>query len=783
MRVLLLSPLRDLDPACGDIVHTESLLNDPPDGVEYENYAEAIARGALVEHATRASLRRAWATGEGRWLETWMTGLAKVVNLLRRARLLFWEPFRILSVRPGEYDLVHVHAFNCGFREIDCPVVMGCDLPTRYLYTDARGYSQMRVKFVELIERGFAAILGVNLTSYRLPQIRRVIVPSEDTADWFRQHALVPKNAVDVIPTYLESVPALPANPKPFRVGFIARDFDAKGGPLLLEAFALLRKKLPGAELIIVGSTPRPSAEEQLGQGIHWLPFVSREGLLENVLPLIDVLAYPTRFDGFPLVLLEAMSRGLAIAATSYRAIPEMLDHGRAGLLSPVDDAEALAANLQTLLDPATNRCFRAAALDHFEASYSARAVRKTLAASYHRATDDVSPEHRADPVPQQRLDYIDGLRGLAAAVVLLYHAWIFSGSPWNSAWNPLESGYAGVNLFLVLSGFCIYWPLANGRSMSLREFAVRRFRRIAPPYYAAIALFGVIALVCGHFAWTWPESPQALVPMAKMTASHVLFLHNLLPNHILTIAGPFWSIGLEMQLYLAMPILAAIAARWGIRRAVLVAAAVTLAYRTLASLYFGGAAALAAEGMTTAFVVNSSLPGRWLEFALGMWAAVLVAQSRVSPQSSLPLGLGAGALLVAAIATSTVLGKYHVLTDPLFGAAFFLGLLAVATGAHRPESRFARILCWKPLVGLGLFSYSLYLLHSPIVHWMAEMGRPWIASPAGLFFLVLAVGAPFTVGLAALFYHLFEKPFIGGSKPKPAPRPVLSPLDPVSVS
>ena len=55
MRVLLLSPLRGLDPACGDIVHTEALLASPPDGVQYETYAEALARGALIEHATRAA--------------------------------------------------------------------------------------------------------------------------------------------------------------------------------------------------------------------------------------------------------------------------------------------------------------------------------------------------------------------------------------------------------------------------------------------------------------------------------------------------------------------------------------------------------------------------------------------------------------------------------------------------------------------------------------------------------------------------------------------------------
>src|SRR5258708_2518429 len=108
LRVLLISPLRGLDPACGDIIYTETLLNDTPSGVQYETYADAVARGALIEHACRPAVYRAARMGKSLWQETWTTALAKCVNLLRGTRLLFWEPFRVFSVRPGEYDLIHV---------------------------------------------------------------------------------------------------------------------------------------------------------------------------------------------------------------------------------------------------------------------------------------------------------------------------------------------------------------------------------------------------------------------------------------------------------------------------------------------------------------------------------------------------------------------------------------------------------------------------------------------------------------------------------------------------
>lgn len=403
MRILLLSPLRGLDPACGDVVYTETLLANPPDGVQFETYAAALERGALIEHASRPSLYRAWRTGRGRLRETWTTALAKGVNLLRRRRWLFWEPLRIFSLRPGEFDLVHVHVFSCGFREIDCPLAVSNALPLRYLYTDARGYSLTRTRGMEWFERLVAKIFGVNLTSYWLPQAQRVIAFSNYLREWYADRGIIKEDAIDVVPIYLPSTGQAAVHPRPRRIGFIAKDFEAKGGPLLLEAFALVRRKLVDAELVIVGCEARLNEGEQAERGIQWLSLVPREDLLDRILPSFDVFAYPTRFDGMPLVLLEAMSRGIALAATSYRAIPEMLDLGRAGLLSPPGDAQALAANLIALLEPETNRRYRAAAYAHFEATYSAFAVRPQLAASYRRAAGEHArnkPRRHAAPLP-----------------------------------------------------------------------------------------------------------------------------------------------------------------------------------------------------------------------------------------------------------------------------------------------------------------------------------------------------------------------------------------------
>ena len=108
----------------------------------------------------------------------------------------------------------------------------------------------------------------------------------------------------------------------------------------------------------------------------------------------------------------------------------------------------------------------------------------------------DIYPELPAVQ-PALRLHFVDGLRGLAMLSVLLYHCWQ-NGGEWG--WTPfgphsvnlaapLGFGYVGVNLFLVLSGFCLYWPLTrpDRPEPTLWAFAQKRCRRILPPYYAAL--------------------------------------------------------------------------------------------------------------------------------------------------------------------------------------------------------------------------------------------------------------------------------------------------------
>ena len=391
MKVLLISPLPKLDPSCGDITYTETLLAHPPEGVEYETYADALSRGTLREHGNSGALKVAIKARQGIAKELALTAVAKGINLLRKERHLFWEPFRFFSVKPGEYDVIHLHIFSARFFDLKCPLVVSSGSPQRYLYTAARNYSEWQTNRMEKAEVRLAKIFGVNANSYYLPQANRLMVYTQFAKSWYTDRAILPASLIDINPIFLPSSPPVILSRHPTRVGFIAKDFAAKGGPTLLRAFEQVRIKRPDALLHIVGCPAQMSEAEAVRRGVIWSAYVPRDTLMNDILPTFDVFAYPTHLDCISYVMLEVMSHGIAVATSDYPSMPETVNYGKAGLVSGVGDVEALATNILTLLELNANTHFRCAAREHFEQTYSANAVRPRLRASYEAALNQNS--------------------------------------------------------------------------------------------------------------------------------------------------------------------------------------------------------------------------------------------------------------------------------------------------------------------------------------------------------------------------------------------------------
>jgi glycosyltransferase involved in cell wall biosynthesis len=179
-----------------------------------------------------------------------------------------------------------------------------------------------------------------------------------------RIRRIAPGARVEVVPNAVV-VPAIPAprgGGEP-SVVFLGAIGERKGAFCLLEAWAKLAAEWDGpvrARLTLAGDGLVAEARrsimelgiERSAQVRDWLPASEAAALLAAA----DVFVLPSRHEGQPMAVLEAMARGVCVVASDVGGIPELVEHGRSGLLVPPDDADALGAALRTALGDRTAR-------------------------------------------------------------------------------------------------------------------------------------------------------------------------------------------------------------------------------------------------------------------------------------------------------------------------------------------------------------------------------------------------------------------------------------------
>ena len=256
-----------------------------------------------------------------------------------------WARANLERLRP---DLVHAHAADVGTplsqvaHELHLPVVLTCHgvwFPTRSRWSPAGLIER------SLIRRGrYASITTVDRFSVRA---------LKDLG--FRDAILVP-NGVDA---------AEFAGPRqrdgPLRFLFVGRHVFQKGIDRLLEAAARVRPRIvDGFVLELAGDGPeRPRLERRardldLGRKVRFLGSLDRPQLLEAY-RRADVFVLPSRFEGFPLVILEAWSAGLPVIATSVGGVPDLCGP-RNSVLVPSDDLDALGDAMVSLAQDSARR-------------------------------------------------------------------------------------------------------------------------------------------------------------------------------------------------------------------------------------------------------------------------------------------------------------------------------------------------------------------------------------------------------------------------------------------
>lgn len=329
----------------------------------------------------------------------------------------------------------------------------------------------------------------------------------------------------------------------------------------------------------------------------------------------------------------------------------------------------------------------------------------------------------------------IDGLRSVAIIPVVLFHAGL----------GLVSGGYVGVDVFFVISGFLITSVIMRGiqkDTFSFTHFYERRARRLLPALFAVL----VFSLVVGFFVM----SPVQFRDMGTAMVATVFYVANILMwsrNGYFQSSSEYdpmlhmWSLSVEEQFYIFYPVLLLLIVK-GLKRRPLL----------LVSLISFASFALAEWGVRNA--PNPTfywLPTRAWEMGLG----AIVALSTIGTVWSAPVrnavGLGGLALILFAVVSYTPLTPFPGLAalPPVLGTAM---IIAAGRGGTNIAGQ---LLSWKPLVGIGLISYSLYLWHWPIfvflnIHFGLHNVPIW----------AVVGGVVISVALAYLSWRFVEQPF-----------------------
>lgn len=378
------------------------------------------------------------------------------------------------------------------------------------------------------------------------------------------------------------------------------------------------------------------------------------------------------------------------------------------------------------------------------------------------------------EPGVNPRFPLLDSLRGIAALSVFFFHLPFVLGLS-----DPLRSYVlqlnAGVAVFFLLSGFLLYRPFARARFRgeprpALVPYAERRALRLIPAYWVALVF---VVLLVGRSGEaqnaTAVFSPRGLV-------AYFGFLQVYGSSTLLGGISAAWTLCVEAAFYALLPLWALAMRRLaaGSRRRF-----VQTELAALAGLFAVGAiwtaVAAAHSAPSAAALVDVTrikpwlyvLPGYLDHFALGMALAVLsVASTEAAREPGAVRLIDRAPWLpwLVALAAFALLGRVNHWFDG-FGARFFtthelqgllaLGLLLPAVFGDPRRGRLRRLLSSRPLLWIGLVSYSVYLWHAALLSKLSDLGALDSLGRLGYTALALAV----TLAVAAVSFYLVERP------------------------
>jgi peptidoglycan/LPS O-acetylase OafA/YrhL len=353
-------------------------------------------------------------------------------------------------------------------------------------------------------------------------------------------------------------------------------------------------------------------------------------------------------------------------------------------------------------------------------------------------------------------LPALDGLRGLAVLLVVVFHIFQVEPAPTQTLprlfYMTTRLGQTGVDLFFVLSGFLITGILfdTKGTTHYFRNFYGRRTVRIFPLYYGVLVvglivvpcLFGPSALGI-HPLWLWTYT--ANLPMSAGAEA--------------TWFGHFWTLAIEEQFYLIWPAVVFAFGRTALLRICLGCIVGAAVCRALAE-WVG----LSSFSFTLCRMDSLTL-GAWLALAARGPEGI-----RGWDRRALGVALGTGVVMAPLYVLKTGTGDTWVqVVKFTFIAVFHAAVLTLALTA-RPASWTSRLFQFAPLRLLGRYSYGMYVYHPFVIALAAQQLADRQLGPIGLgpsaaLWLRFSAIVVLSFGAAWLSWTLYEKPFLSLKK------------------
>jgi len=357
------------------------------------------------------------------------------------------------------------------------------------------------------------------------------------------------------------------------------------------------------------------------------------------------------------------------------------------------------------------------------------------------------------------RLDFIEGMRGVAAFYVMLTHVVgmidpyasvgksVFGRGLVSLLLSPFRQGPIAVAAFIVISGYCLQIALFNrgdGRLHSMLDFMKRRCRRILPPHYACLALSIVVALTVTTWMFnrTGGKLPwSTYLPVTwDNTLAHALMYNNFSSLWRYKINGVLWSIAIEFQLYFLFPLF--VWSLWKLGRNMTLLAATLVIYPFV--LLFPEVVGQYHIWFLTLFV-------------LGIVSAHYAVHK--NPTHRMKVGATLVAIFGGIGAAYACATKEHICVQDTYAGLAVASMLVLGTWSSK--SWVTQFFSLKGIVWVGAFSYSLYLMHHPFMQVMYYFKPAWFSTPNKQLVYLFVIGVPIITIACWLFYRVFEKPFI----------------------